>query len=151
MITINHFIFEFSDDGAPETKELTMTIGSMTLWNIGNRVRSREFHYPLHLVSANEKDVVFENLWLEHTEEMNIIENNVLHVNGETITVEFQPSADQAWKCWAASVLPASATYPSPYANVHKSQLTEIHGSIGDNGTDTWNPPNNGNKENRFK
>ena len=48
----NHFIFEFSDDGAPETKELTMTTGSMTLWNIGNRVRSREFHYPLHLVSA---------------------------------------------------------------------------------------------------
>ena len=72
---------------------------------------------------------------------MNLIENNVLHVNGETITVEFQPSADQAWQCWAANVLPASATYPSPYANVHKSQLTKIHGSIGDNGTDTWNPP----------
>ena len=23
----NHFVFEFSDDGAPETKELTMSIG----------------------------------------------------------------------------------------------------------------------------
>ena len=30
-----HFIMQFSDDGAPETSQLTMSIGSMTRWNLG--------------------------------------------------------------------------------------------------------------------
>ena len=42
----HHFIFQFSDHGAPETSELGMSIGSLTCWNFGVRVRSREFHYP---------------------------------------------------------------------------------------------------------
>lgn len=53
---INHFVAQFSDDGAPESSETTMSIGSLTLWNLGDRVQSREFHYPLHTVSASEKD-----------------------------------------------------------------------------------------------
>ena len=40
----NHFIFEFSDDGAPESKKESMCIGSLTCWNFGKRVRSREYH-----------------------------------------------------------------------------------------------------------
>ena len=63
----NHFVVEFSDDAAPETKELTMSNGSLTMWNFGNRVSNMEFHYPLHLVSANEKDLICENLWHQHT------------------------------------------------------------------------------------
>ena len=43
-----HFIFQFSDDGAPETGELGMLIGPLTCWNFGSRVRSQEFHYLLH-------------------------------------------------------------------------------------------------------
>ena len=35
-----HFIFQFSDDGAPETSELGMSIGLLTCWNFGSRVRS---------------------------------------------------------------------------------------------------------------
>ena len=31
-----NFVFQFSDDGAPETSELTMSIGSLTMWNFGN-------------------------------------------------------------------------------------------------------------------
>ena len=38
----NHFVFQFSDDGAPETSELSMSIGSITLWNLGEGLRSRE-------------------------------------------------------------------------------------------------------------
>lgn len=32
---INHFVAQFSDDGAPESSETTMSIGSLTLWNLG--------------------------------------------------------------------------------------------------------------------
>ena len=31
----NHFIFEFLDDGAPESKKESMCIGSLTCWNFG--------------------------------------------------------------------------------------------------------------------
>ena len=59
----NHFIFEFSDDGAPESKKESMCIGSLTCWNFGKRVRSRNFHYPIHMITAKEKDDVVANHW----------------------------------------------------------------------------------------
>ena len=138
---INHFVVEFSDDGAPESSETTMTIGSLTLWNFGRQVRSREFHYPLHLISTTEKDVICENLWRQHTDEMTLIESNIFTINKEKVTFEFQPSADQAWQYWAANTLTQSASYPSPYANVHKSQLQIIGGSIGSTKEHTWQIP----------
>ena len=64
----NHFIFQFSDDGAPETNELTMSIGSMVCWNFGDQVRSRDFQYLLHCVSVKEKDAIMHELWKQHTE-----------------------------------------------------------------------------------
>ena len=51
----NHFIIQFSDDEAPETSQLTMSIGSLTTWNLGERVRSSDFQYLLHCVSLPEK------------------------------------------------------------------------------------------------
>ena len=137
----NHFIIEFSDDGAPETKESTMSVGTLTLWNFGNRVRSRQFHYPFHLLSVAEKDSVCSDLWKQHASEMEILEGNTLYVNGEKVTLEFQPSADQAWQFWSNNVLTQSATYPSLFANVHKSELSQIGGTIGHNSSDTWKPP----------
>ena len=119
----NHFVVEFSDDGAPESRESTMSIGTLSLWNFGNRIRSRDFHYPLHLITASEKEEVCANLWYQHCEEMLLIESNVLTIDGQKVTFEFQPSADQAWQHWAANCLSQSATYPSPYANVHKADL----------------------------
>ena len=59
----NHFVIEFSDDGAPESKYTTMSIGSLTLWNVGSRVRSREYHYILHSISCGEKEEVLADLW----------------------------------------------------------------------------------------
>ena len=152
----NHYIVEFSDDGAPESRDVTMSIGSLSLWNFGGRIRSREFHYPLHTVSAQEKDIICESLWKQHTKEMLLIESNLLTINHQKVTLEFQPSADQAWQCWANNVLPASATYPSPYANVHKGNLTHIGGTVGDANC-TWKAPtmddrkNELNKLNRFR
>lgn len=65
-----HLTFQFSDGGAPETSELGISIiGSLTCWNFGSRVRSREFHYLLHFLSVSEKDAVMEDLWKQHTEE----------------------------------------------------------------------------------
>ena len=51
----NHFVIQFSDDGAPETGQLSMSIGSLTSWNFGDRVRSSAFQYLLHCVSLSEK------------------------------------------------------------------------------------------------
>ena len=59
---INHFIFQFSDNSAPETSQLTMSIGSITFWNLRERVRSREFQYILHYVSLGEKHEVLGNV-----------------------------------------------------------------------------------------
>ena len=58
----NHFIFQFSDDGAPESNELTMSIESMVCRNFGNQVRNRDFQYVLHCVSVKEKDQIMHDL-----------------------------------------------------------------------------------------
>lgn len=123
----NHFVVEFSDDGAPESREKSMSIGTLTFWNFGAKVRSRDYHFPLHLVTANEKADICELLWRQHSDEMELIENNVFTINDEKTTFEFQPSADQAWQYWAVNSLTQSATYPSPYGNVHKDDLTNTN------------------------
>lgn len=51
----NHFVFQFSDDGAPETTQMTMSIRSLTMWNLGKRVQSADFQYLLHCISLREK------------------------------------------------------------------------------------------------
>ena len=126
-----HFIFQFSDDGAPETSELGISVGSLTCWNFGSRVRSREFHYLPHCLSVPEKDAVMEDLWRQQTDEMKVLEGKVLTVCGQQCTTEFQPSADQSWQSWANNELNQGATYPSPYANVHKGELCQMGGTIG--------------------
>ena len=136
-----HFVIQFSDDGAPESKDTTMTIGSLTMWNLGSRARSRDYQYILHAASLGEKDPTCELLWKQHTDEMMILEGNELNIAGEKCTIEFQPSADQSWQIWANNVLPASSTYPSPYVNVHKSDLVFLNGSIGEEKTNKWHPP----------
>ena len=82
----NHFIFEFSDDGAPESQKESMCIGSLTCWNFSKRVRSRYYHYPIHMMTAKEKDDAVSNLWKQCTEEMQILESNTLIINGEQCT-----------------------------------------------------------------
>ncbi len=107
-----------------------MSIGTLTFWNFGSKVRSRDYHFPLHLVTANEKDQICELLWKQHCDEMQLIESNILTINGERTTFEFQPAADQAWQYWAANTVTQNATYPSPYGNVHKDDLTITNGVL---------------------
>ena len=57
-----------------------MSIGSLTVWNFGERVRSREYQYILHCLSVNEKDKIMEDLWKQHSEEMLMLEGNILNV-----------------------------------------------------------------------
>ncbi len=125
----NHFVFQFSDDGAPETSQLTMSVGSITFWNLGERVRSREFQYLLHCVSFGEKHEVLELLWQQHTEEMLLLESSVFTICGRECTLQFQPSADMSWQ-------------GSPYANVHKGNLCTMNGRIGFDDCSTWKPYN---------
>ncbi len=135
-----HLIFQFSDDGAPETSQLSMSIGSLTFWNLGDRVRSRDYQYLLHCVSVEEKHQVLEDLWKQHTDEMALLEGNCLTIAGKRCTLGFQPSADMAWQSWANNELNQAATHPSPYANVSKSNMSTMGGSIGCSETDTWQP-----------
>ena len=53
----NHFIFQFSDDGAPESSQLTMSIGSLTCWNFGDRVRSKRTFNIFYTVSVWERNM----------------------------------------------------------------------------------------------
>ena len=72
---------------------------------------------------------------------MKLLEGNILTVNGIQCTLEFQPSEDQSWVSSANNELNQAATYPSPYANVHKRSMSKIGGTIGVSANDTWNPP----------
>ena len=94
----NHFVLQFSVDGAPETSQLAMSIGSVTFWNIGERVRSREYQYLLHCVSLGEKHEALQSLWHQHTQEMLLFEASIFTVSGKERTIEFQPSADISWR-----------------------------------------------------
>ena len=136
----NHFIFQFSDDGAPESSQLTMSIGSLTSWNFGDRVRSRDFQYILHCVSLREKDEVLEIIWKQHTDEMEVLEGNVCNVCGKQCTLEFQPSADMSWQSWANNELNQAATFPSPYANVSKGNMCIMGATIGLGEEDLFKP-----------
>ena len=57
------------------------------------RVVNREYHYPIHMITAKKENAV-SNLWKQYTEEMQILEGNILTINDEQITMEFQPRAD---------------------------------------------------------
>ncbi|KAK3745923.1 hypothetical protein QZH41_010220 [Actinostola sp. cb2023] len=147
----NHFIFQFSDDGAPETSQLTMSIGSLTMWNLGERIRSRDYQYLLHCVSLGEKHQALEDLWKQHTDEMALLEGNVITVGGKQCTLEFQPSADMCWQSWSNNEVNQAATYPSPYANVNKGNISTMGGSIGFTEADTWRPYTNKIREDHVK
>ena len=73
----NHFIFQFCDDWVPESSQLTISIRSLTSWNFGDRVRSRDFQYILHCVSLREKDEVLESIWKQRTDEMEVLEGTL--------------------------------------------------------------------------
>ena len=92
-------------------------------------------------MDASEKDGVIAILWEQHADEMLLLEGNVIVVNNERVTMEFRPSADQAWQIFANNELSQSATYPSLFTKVHKSELTKIGGSIGNTPNCIWAIP----------
>ena len=132
------FVVQFSDDGAPETNDLTMSLGTLTLWNFGSLVRSRAKQYLLHALSVAEKDEVMGELWQQHCEEMKAMEGSYFTINGQRCEFEFVPSADQAWQTWAANEVNQAATYPSPYGNVCQATMSQVNGSLGDEESCTW-------------
>lgn len=136
-----YFIFQFSDDGAPETSELAMSTGILTSWNLGSRVKSREIHSLLNFLSVSEKESAVEDIRKQHNHEMRVLEGNILTARGQPCTLEFQPSKDQSWQSWAKNELNQAAPYPSTYANVHKGQLSKMGGTIGNNSNCTWQVP----------
>ena len=92
-----------------------------------------------------------EDIWRQHAEEMKVLEGNVLTVCSQQCTAEFQPSANQSWQSWANNELRQAATYPSPYANVHKGQLCKMGGTIGNFNECTWRVPSEEEREEDLK
>ena len=103
----------------------------------------RAFYLPhlINCLSVSEKERIMEDIWRQHTDEMLMLEGNIFNVFGQQCTLELQPSADQSWQSWANGELNQAASYPSPYANVHKSDLAYMGATIGHADTNTWNPP----------
>ncbi|KAI8493299.1 hypothetical protein Bbelb_293030 [Branchiostoma belcheri] len=132
----HHFIFQFSDDGTQEAADTPMSVGSLTSWNFHRRVNSRDLHYLLHIVNAQETDGVMEGLWQQHTQEMQLLEASTFTINGTSVTFEFVPSADQKWQCWANNETNNAASFPSPFADVSKQDMVVVGGEIGT----TWQP-----------
>ena len=48
----NSFVIQFSDDGGPEMSELSMSLGTLTLWDFRAFVRNRKKQYLLHALST---------------------------------------------------------------------------------------------------
>ena len=75
---------------------------------------------------------MLSDLWKQHADEMLLIEGSILKIDNKQVPIEFQPSADQAWQCWANNELTTSATYPSIFAKVHKSELNLMNESFAE-------------------
>lgn len=55
--------------------------GTLTCWNLGQKVRSRELQYFLHGLSVPEKAAIMSDLWTNHTTEMMRMEGNIIIVD----------------------------------------------------------------------
>ena len=139
-----HFVLQFSDEGGSEDKSLalSMSIGVLTVWNLGRQWRDPEASFLLHGLTVQEKDRIplMTDIWTQHTEEMAVIEGSVFTIHGKKITFSYEPSADMAWQLWASNETNQNPKYPSMYANVSTSNMATVNGSIGFNSYDTWRP-----------
>ncbi|KAI8513941.1 hypothetical protein Bbelb_082650 [Branchiostoma belcheri] len=59
-----------ADNDTREAAKMSMSVGSLTCWNLHKRVSNKDLLYLLHLVSVEETDAVMADLWQQHTEEM---------------------------------------------------------------------------------
>ncbi|XP_078620594.1 uncharacterized protein LOC144887315 [Branchiostoma floridae x Branchiostoma japonicum] len=132
----NHFIFLFADDGTPETKDTSMTVATLTCWNFGKQVRSRNTQFLIHVVSASEKAAVLRAAWGEITFQAGLMEAESITIAGELCTFEFRAGGDESWAATALGETTGAATYPSPWANVSKSNMFIVGGKFGE----TWKP-----------
>ena len=118
-----------------------MSIGSLTCWNFGAKVRSIDSHYLLHWLSVSEKDSAMEALLKQHTDKLAILDGNIINICSHWCTVEFQPSAGNSGQSWANKELNQAASYLTYYANVSKDARSGMGQSIGFSETDIWKSP----------
>lgn len=93
-------------------------------WNFWQRVNSRD--NILHCLSLSEKDQVMSDLWNQISQEMMILERELffkLFVMNmySWVPNQFWPVMTDLGQQWTE---PKAATNPMPYANVHKSALS---------------------------
>ncbi|CAH1248480.1 Hypp8161 [Branchiostoma lanceolatum] len=132
----NHFIIYFADDGTPETKDSSMCVATLSCWNFGSKTRSREYQYLLHIINESEKSPVVAELWGEHLFQIRMMISKAYTIAGELCTFEFRAGGDESWAATALGETSGAATYPSPWANVTKTDMFIVGGNIGV----TWKP-----------
>ena len=75
-----------------------MSVGTLTCWNFGLNLRSCDFQYLLHDMSVGEKEAILSDIWVQHTQEMLLLESSYFTVNEQICSFQFEPSADQSWQ-----------------------------------------------------
>ena len=75
---------------------------------------------------------------MQHCNEIQLIEGNVIVINGVTFAFQFYPATDTARLCFACNELSCGATYSSHFDQVHKNNFSQMNGNIGDNDECTW-------------
>ena len=79
-----------------------------------------------------------EFLWMQQCDEIQLIDENVIVINKVSCAFQFYHAADTTWLCFACYKLSCNKTYPSLFPRVHKNDLPQMNGSIGDGDKCTW-------------
>lgn len=60
---------------------LCQYVGALTCWNFGLNLRSCDFQYLLHGLSVGEKEAILSDIWVQHIQEMLLLESSYFTVN----------------------------------------------------------------------
>ncbi|KAK3722872.1 hypothetical protein QZH41_020446 [Actinostola sp. cb2023] len=133
------FIVAIGADGAPFGKDDTSTSYLVSLLNVLDGVQSCDNNFLLMGANCDETHELMYEYTKHVVQEIKEMEGKVYEVQGDSVTFECKliPS-DQKWMASMAGELNNAATYFSSFANVSKSNVKTIGGTIGDDSSCTW-------------
>ena len=124
----NCFNIAIGSDGAPFGKYETACSVLVSFLNILSKTQNP--HHNFLLLGANEAEDSpnMIKFYTELTKEMKNIENESFKILGNSYTFKFSllPN-DTKMVCTLLGELNNAATYPSPYADIHKSNIIQIN------------------------
>eukprot|EP00732_Lithocolla_globosa_P001939 Lithocolla_globosa_v1_NODE_1119_length_2856_cov_5.298465.p1 type:complete len:626 gc:universal NODE_1119_length_2856_cov_5.298465:349-2226(+) len=140
----------YGKDDAPLWKSLSMCVGSLSVGNLGDLVRSIYHIYPWLMTdgkgSHSSVIKVCKKFYksLENVRNTEYTVTNCLTGEDIKVRVEIQPSDDQLEAAFDSGELPpGSSTLLSPFGNVTRDNIWTHNGTIGlaSDTTATWSMP----------